>query len=128
MIFLPWLITVLAAFAAALAVMIVIEQGVQRLAKHREATTARTRMSLLELFVFLDPQLLYVVAALFSVAVVFGVLFASRSLVIAVACGLSAALFPAISEARSVSDTRSPLVILGRGRGNHPLGGPGPWP
>ena len=37
-----------------------------------------TRMSLLELFVFLDPQLLYVVAAFFSVTVVFAVLFATR--------------------------------------------------
>lgn len=97
MIFLPWVVTLLAAVAAALAVVIVIEQGAQRLARHREAATARARMSLLELFVFLDPQLLYVVAALFSVAVVFGVLFATRSLVIAIGCGVSAALLPAVA-------------------------------
>ncbi len=97
MILLPWVVTLLAAVAAALVVVIVIEQGVQRLAKHREATTARARMSLLELFVFLDPQLLYVVAAFFSVAVVFAMLFATHNLVIAIVCGVSAALFPAIA-------------------------------
>lgn len=95
MIIIPWLVTLLAALAAALAVVIVIEQGVQRLAKHREATTARARMSLLELFLFMDPQLLYVMAALCSVAVVFAVLFAAHSLVIAIVSGVSTALAPA---------------------------------
>ncbi len=94
--FIPWLATILGAAAAAMAVMIFIEQGVQRLARHRELATERARLSLLELFVFLDPQLLYVTAAFCSLAVVFGVLYATHSLLIGLGCGLSSALLPAV--------------------------------
>lgn len=92
----PWIATVLAAVAAAVVVSFLIEHGVRRLARHRAMATERTRLSLLELFLFLDPQMLYVVAAIFSLAVVFGVLLATRSLLMGLSCGVSAALLPAI--------------------------------
>jgi tight adherence protein B len=95
MIVTPWAPVAFAATAVMLLVAFSIEMGVKALARHRAAATERVRLSMLELFLFLDPHLLYVSAAIFCLAVVLAVMMATHSPVAALLAGAGAALLPA---------------------------------
>lgn len=92
----PFVLVALSAAAVMLLVSFSIEVGVKALARHREQATERVRLSMLELFLFLDPQLLWVSAAIFCVAVVLATLMATHSPVVALLSGAGAAALPAV--------------------------------
>jgi tight adherence protein B len=90
----PGLAAAMAATAVMLLVAFTIETGVRALARHRLLATERVRLSMLELFLFLDPQMLYVAAALFCLVVVTAILIATRSPAVALMSGAAAASLP----------------------------------
>ncbi len=93
------LVSLLTALLAALSVMLLIqatfEAAVRALARHRASTTEKVRSSLLELFLFMDPQLLYVGAAAFCLAVVLFLQLGTGSLTLALLGGAASAVLPA---------------------------------
>lgn len=90
----PLLTALFTALAVILLVHFIFESGVKALMRHRAAATESVRSSLLELFLFLDPQLLYVLAATFCLAVALFVQLGTGSLVLAFAGGTASAVLP----------------------------------
>lgn len=90
----PWVAAASAVLAVMLLVAFCIETGVRALARHRESATRSVHASLLDLFLFLDPQLLYLAAIVLSLAAMLSMLMATHSIVVALACGAATALLP----------------------------------
>lgn len=91
-------VPILAALCTAIAVILMVgfifEAGVKALMRHRASATESVRSSLLELFLFLDPQLLYVLAASCCLAVVLFLQLGTGNLLLALLGGVASAVLP----------------------------------
>lgn len=90
----PLLVAVLTAIGVVLLVSFVFETGVQALVRHRATATEHVRSSLLELFLFLDPQLLYVLAAALCLTMALFLQLATGNLILSLASAGTTAVLP----------------------------------
>ncbi len=81
--------------ATVLLLILLLEWGARRLARHRARTAERTRASLLQLFLFFDADVLYVASATLALLVVVGVWLGTGQGWLAVLSGAAATALPA---------------------------------
>jgi len=90
----PLLVAALTAIGVVLLVSFVFDAGVRALVRHRATATERVRSSLLELFLFLDPQLLYVLAAALCLTMALFLQLATGNLILSLASAGATAVLP----------------------------------
>jgi len=90
----PLLVAALTGIGVVLLVSFVFDAGVRALVRHRASATERVRSSLLELFLFLDPQLLYVLAAALCLTMALLLQLATGNLILSLASAGATAVLP----------------------------------